>query len=196
MHDTDPRKLAATRRMGVGPDPQRRRLLQRALGALAVGAGALLVRPVRANDLRLGELAPPLTLHTLDGQSVTTRELLGQVVIPTFWATWCAPCQEELPVLSAYAERHARDGLRVLGFSLDDAADLAKVRAVASTLKFPVGLLGSPYAGGYGRIWRCPVSFVIDRSGRLVDNGWDDSQPAWTPERLKQIVDPVLARTT
>jgi hypothetical protein len=54
-------------------------------------------------------------------------------------------------------------------------------------------LLGSPYAGGYGRIWRMPVSFVIDRKGILIDNGWDDPEPAWTAERLKRVMDPLLS---
>ena len=113
-------------------------------------------------------------------------------MIVTFWASWCGPCREELPVLSDYAARHAKDGLQVLGFCLDDADNLKQVREVGATLSFPSGILGSPYAGGYGRIWRMPVSFVIDRSGRLVDNGWDDSQPAWTVERLQRVMDPIM----
>jgi thiol-disulfide isomerase/thioredoxin len=134
-------------------------------------------------------------LHTLDGRSIATRDLIGQVVIATFWATWCDPCREELPLLSAYASLHAQQGLQVLGFSLDGPEDLPKVHKVAARLSFPVGLLGSPWAGAYGRIWRIPVSFVIDRAGRLADNGWDDAQPVWTRERLQRIVDPLLLRT-
>jgi len=63
---------------------------------------------------------------------------------------------------------------------------------VAKSLSFPVGLLGSPFAGGYGRIWRIPVSFVIDRGGRLAHNGWDDDRQPWTSERLPRVVDPLL----
>ncbi len=48
-------------------------------------------------------------------------------------------------------------------------------------------------AGEYGRIWHIPVSFVIDRSGRLADNGWNDDQPVWTKERLQHVVDPLLS---
>jgi cytochrome c biogenesis protein CcmG, thiol:disulfide interchange protein DsbE len=146
----------------------------------------------QANSLKIGAPAPPLVLHTLDGRDIATRDLMGQVVIVTFWATWCEPCREELPLLSAYARRHAAQGLQVLGFSLDGPDDLAKVKGVAATLSFPVGLLPNPWAGRYGRIWHIPVSFVIDRTGRLVDNGWDDDQPVWTKARLEQVVDPLL----
>lgn len=176
------------------PNSQRRAMLRGAVGLGIAAAGGLFARLAWADELKVGQPAPHLVLHTLDGHSIDTRDLLGQVVIATFWATWCDPCREELPLLSAYAERHAIQGLRVLGFSLDGTEDLPKVREVAASLSFPVGLLGSPWAGDYGRIWHIPVSFVIDRSGRLADNGWDEAQPTWTKERLRQIVDPLLVR--
>lgn len=166
------------------------KIFRRATAALL--AAAICAAPASANALKLGEEAPPLVLHTLDGRSIATRDLRGQVVVVTFWATWCSFCNEELPLLSALAKRHAADGLQVLGFSLDD--DAAKVKEVSSRLQFPVGLLGSPWAGGYGRIWRLPVTFVIDRSGRLAYNGWNDKQPVWTRERLESMLAPLLAQ--
>lgn len=153
----------------------------------------LLAAPAaRANSLVVGKLAPPITLTTLDGQRINTSDLRGKLVIVTFWATWCEPCREELPLLSRYASEHKSQGLVVLGFSLDPPDDLARVRSVADTLSFPVGLLGDPHVPGYGRIWHLPVSFLIGRDGRLLDNGWKDKQPAWTPERLQQVVTPLL----
>jgi hypothetical protein len=65
-------------------------------------------------------------------------------------------------------------------------------RRVAQTLSFPVGLLANSSAPGYGRIWRLPVNFTIDRAGRLIDNGWKDKNPSWTAERLEQVVTPLL----
>jgi len=173
-------------------DPTRRRVLSAAAAVGWATAGGLASSPARADELQVGRPAPPLVLRTLDGRSIATSDLKGQVVILTFWATWCAPCREELPVLSDYAQRHATRGLQVLGFSLDDAGALAQVRSVASTLSFPVGLLGSAWAGGYGRMWRLPVSFAIDRDGRLAYNGWDDEHPALTQARLHALVDPLL----
>jgi cytochrome c biogenesis protein CcmG/thiol:disulfide interchange protein DsbE len=170
----------------------RRAWLRRA-AALCAAAGAWPLA-ARANDLKLGAAAPPLVLHTLDGRQIATPDLRGNVVIATFWATWCDPCREELPLVSAYAARHAREGLAVLGFSLDSADALPKVREVAATLSFPVGLLGSPWAGGYGRIWRIPVSFVIDRDGILRYDGWQAKNPVWTPASLDEVVGPLLRK--
>ena len=171
-----------------------RRSILRGLGGLGLlGSGAAMLSPLQAASLRVGRAAPPATLRTLDGTSLSSTQYLGQVVILTFWATWCVPCREELPLLSAYAKAHADQGLVVLGFSLDDPENLEQVRAVSRTLAFPTGLLGSDRLAGYGRIWRIPVNFTIDRKGLLTDNGWDDPKPVWTPQRLERIVQPLLA---
>jgi thiol-disulfide isomerase/thioredoxin len=162
----------------------------------ASGLGVLegvLARTARANDLKVGGRAPEATLVTLDGQRISTAQLLGDVVVLAFWATWCEPCHEELPLLSDYARRHAQEGLRVLGFSLDGMDQLPEVQKLARTLSFPVGLLERSSAPGYGRIWRLPVNFTIDRLGRLVVDGWKERKPVWTAQRLEQIVTPLLA---
>jgi cytochrome c biogenesis protein CcmG/thiol:disulfide interchange protein DsbE len=182
----------AERNFESSPDAGRRALLRSSIGLGIAAAGGLLSFSASANELKIGQLAPPLVLNALDGRKIATRDLIGEVVIVTFWASYCEPCREELPLLSTYAARNAQHGLRVLGFSIDAQESLPDVRKVAASLSFPVGLLGSPWAAGYGRIWRMPVSFVIGRDGRLVYNGWDDAQPVWTKESLQRIIDPLL----
>ena len=171
-----------------------RRALLRGAAALSVtGLGALIAPLASANALRVGAPAPGATLVTLDGQRIATSDLLGRVVILTFWATWCGPCREELPLLSAYAAQHAAEGVTVLGFALDSPEDdLHKVQQVAHSLSFPVGLLANSSLPGYGRIWRIPVNFTINRQGLLIDDGWKDKDSTWTPERLKRVVTPLL----
>jgi len=183
---------APTPTQALPPSLQRRLWLRAALAgagglALAGSSGRAL-----ANGLVVGKAAPPLVLTTLDGQRIASRELPGKVVILTFWATWCSPCLAELPLLSEYYAQYRKQGLEILGFSLDGADQLTEVRKFAARLSFPVGLLGNPWAGEYGRIWRIPVSFTIGRDGLLVDNGWDDKDPVWTSARLDRIVTPLL----
>ena len=170
-----------------------RRALLKGCALTVIGGGCLRAPSAQGNDLRIGARAPPATLVTLDGQRIATTDLTGQVIILTFWATWCVPCRDELPLLSRYAVQHADAGLRVLGFSLDTRDDLAAVTRVAQRLSFPNGLLSDSSAPGYGRIWRLPVNFTIDRAGRLAEDGWKVKQPAWTSERLEQVVTPLLA---
>lgn len=147
-----------------------------------------------ANELRVGQPAPAIALNTLDGRHLSLEELRGKTVILTFWATWCGPCRDELPLLSRYAQEHAHDNLVVLGFSLDTPDTLEQVKRVASTLSFPTGILGDPHVPGYGRIWRLPVSFIVDRNGLLVHDGWKDKQPELTRDRLEKLVTPLLEK--
>ena len=151
-------------------------------------------RLARADELQVGARAPPATLVTVDAERISSADLLGSVILLTFWATWCAPCRDELPLLSRYVTKHAAAGLHVLGFSLDTPDELGEVRKIAQSLRFPVGLLANSSAPGYGRIWRLPVNFTIDRAGVLADDGWQSKKPSWTPERLEQVVTPLLAR--
>jgi len=144
--------------------------------------------------MQIGTPAPSATLVTLDGRRISTGALRGHTVILTFWATWCSPCRKELPLLSRYAAKHRAQGLKVLGFCLDDSDNIAKVRTLAKQLRFPVGLLSRSTSRGYGRIWRIPVSFVIDRAGILRFNGWKSSTPAWNEARLNQVVGPLLTQ--
>jgi len=170
----------------------RRALLRGAAGLSLAGMDAIFAPWVWANDLRVGEAAPPATLVTLDGRHIATQDLLGHVIILTFWATWCGPCRQELPLLSEYALHHASQGLSVLGFTLDPPEEIRKVQQVAQSFSFPVGLLANSSLPGYGRIWRIPVNFTIDRRGRLVDDGWKDKQATWTAERLERLITPLL----
>ncbi|MFI4890916.1 MAG: peroxiredoxin family protein [Steroidobacterales bacterium] len=171
-----------------------RRALLRGAAALGLLAfDGLMAPPGRAAALRVGAPAPPATLETLDGARISTTDLLGRVVILTFWATWCGPCRQELPLLSSYAKQYSARGLTILGFSIDQPEDLPKVRKMAQAFEFPVGLLPDARLPGYGRIWHIPANFTIDRQGVLRDNGWDDKEATWTAERLERIVIPLLS---
>jgi cytochrome c biogenesis protein CcmG/thiol:disulfide interchange protein DsbE len=172
------------------PASERRRFLQ---GLACLAANTWLSPAAWAGGLRVGAPAPAATLVTLEGQRISSTDLLGQVVILTFWATWCAPCREELPLLSDYLAQHADGGLQILAFGLDTRDRLADVRQVAQSVRFPVGLMSDSSAPGYGRIWRLPVSFTIDRAGLLAADGWKEKRPVWTRERLDEVVTPLLA---
>jgi peroxiredoxin len=74
-----------------------------------------------------GEIAPPFERTTLDGEALALVDLRGSPVIVNFWATWCAPCREEMPQLQALYETYATDGLRILGVNMGESP-----RAVAA----------------------------------------------------------------
>lgn len=116
----------------------------------------------------VGAPAPDFTLAGTDGVLYTLSELRGQTVILNFWATWCAPCRVEMPMLEArYALGHD-DGLIVLGINFDEPA--SEVRRFAQDLAITFPLLLDPGAE-VQRLYRIrgyPSTFFVDRDGRLV----------------------------
>ena len=138
-----------------------------------------------------GKLAPLLTAKLLDGKSFSTESVKGEVVIVNFWATWCPPCRQEMPAFESYYQKHKNQGLRIIAVSLDEPADLAKVREVMRDYTFDATLESESQHKGYGRIWRLPLTFVIDRKGVLRKDGWYGAAGIDLP-LLDKIVTPLL----
>ncbi len=114
--------------------------------------------------------APPLNATLLDGTRFSVAEHSGKVVLINFWATWCGPCRTEMPALDTFYRKYRERGLVMLAISLDEPAQASAVREVMRTYSFPAALSAQARYSGYGRIWRVPMTFVVDRQGRLRDD--------------------------
>jgi peroxiredoxin len=136
--------------------------------AVVVGAavGFVLLRGGNGGGLAAGSPAPPLRLPAVAGADVDLRSFSGRVVILNFWASWCAPCVEEMPSLETLYRTLAPRGLVVLGVSADEdeAALLSFLKRVPVT--FPVLRdPGGRVAGSRYRATGYPSTFVIDGAG-------------------------------
>lgn len=137
-----------------------------------------------------GAAAPSFRAPLLDGGTISLADVKGKVLILNFWATWCAPCMSELPALAAYYREH-EDSVVVLAISMDDASDAPKVRQVLAPYSFPAAMYTQGDFRAYGRIWHTPLTFVIDREGKLRKDGWS-VEPSLTEQDLEQQVSPLL----
>ena len=135
--------------------------------------------------------SPSIAATLLDGQAFSTDQLKGKVLLVNFWATWCGPCREEMPAIDAYYRAHRAQGLEVLALSTDELKDESKVREAAQPYSFPVAMLKNAKLTGFGRIWRMPVSAVIDREGRLVRQDWF-VDPKLDAATLDPVIKPLL----
>jgi len=158
----------------------------RKLIALAICCWAQLVYPASE-----GKPAPQITAKLLDGTQFRLTDNAGKVVVVNVWATWCAPCRAEMPALDAYFRQHRDDGLVLLAISMDDPKDEPKVREVMKAYAFPAGLARDADIRAYGRIWRLPLTFVIDRYGILRKDDWY-ADPGLDAPLLEKAVTPLL----
>ncbi|MBL8473585.1 MAG: TlpA family protein disulfide reductase [Rhodocyclaceae bacterium] len=159
------------------------RALWLAAGLVATGA---------AHAIKEGEPAPAFEATMLDGSRYVFASAAGEVLVINFWATWCPPCRAEMPAFEAFYRKHRAQGLRFIAISMDDAADELKVREFMRDYSFPAALAKDARFKGYGRIWRIPLTFVIDRRGILRKDGWYAGESGIDAAMLEREVAPLL----
>ena len=142
-----------------------RRIAPAILLALALGP----VSCGRAAEPGVPAEAPDVSLPALGGKQVRLRDFKGKILLVDFWATWCGPCKETIPDLVRLQHRYKRDGLEVIGISLDVQGESA-VAAFAKQfhMNYTVLLGNDGTARAFGGIVGIPTSFVVDRQGRIV----------------------------
>jgi len=139
-----------------------------------------------------GSPAPPVEAKLLDGSPFGPADYAGKVLVLNFWATWCAPCRAEMPALEAFYAKHRAEGLELIAISMDEPKEEAKVREVMRAYTFRAALGKDAKVKGYGRVWRLPLTFVIDRRGVLRKDGWY-GDPGLDAALLEKTVTPLLS---
>ncbi len=111
---------------------------------------------------------PPFLVNDLNGQVVSTAALRGKVVIVNFWATWCPPCQEEIPEMMEL-QKQFQGKLQIIGISMDDGPpEGVKEFADKIGMNYPIVMGSDTLSEEYGGIPALPTSFVVDPQGRVV----------------------------
>ncbi len=167
-----------------------------------VAALALLVLlarvPALAEDVRpaVGHRAPDFTLRDPDGRVIQLSRLLGEkAVLLNFWATWCPPCQAEMPTMERAYQEYKAKGLEVLAVSIDfgdEEAMAAKVKAFKARLRltFPALLDHRSERVRTYRLLGLPMTFLIDRQGviRATEIGYRD----WFSDESRKKIEALL----
>ena len=138
-----------------------------------------------------GTAAPPLAGQTLTGERFDLATLRGQVVLVNVFASWCAPCRAELPLLIAAQRRWSAQGLRVVGVDVRDSTE--SVHALLDeTQAQDLTVLPDP-AGTTAVEWGArgvPETFLVDRNGRVVQWAQGPLTAQWVDQRLAPLLAP------
>ena len=132
--------------------------------------------------------APEFARKDLAGKSVDLKNFRGKVVLLNFWATWCAPCQLEMPAFAAWQRQYGPDGLQVIGISMDDDATPVVGLVAKLKLNYPV-LMGDANLGRqYGGVLGLPLTYLIDRDGLVRARFQGETDLKTMEKRLQTIL--------
>jgi len=119
---------------------------------------------IESGSVSVNSHAPVFSLAEVSGTMINLDGYLGKVVILNFWATWCAPCKEEMPVLDQYGSEHP-DSVVILGIAVGDSLETVRSFLEGMNVSYPVlvdvsGVVGSVYhVSGY------PTTYFVDAEG-------------------------------
>ena len=122
--------------------------------------------------------APDVTLKDLEGKDLSLSQYKGKVVLVNFWATWCEPCQVEIPWLIVMQQKYAAQGFTVLGIAMDEEGasvvtpwvqkERFDVNGAKSQMNYPIVIGNDAAADKFGGLLGYPTSILISRDGKQV----------------------------
>jgi peroxiredoxin len=127
-----------------------------------------LLRKAGISSSNPGGKAPDFRLSDLNGNTVTLSGYRGNLVFLNFWATWCAPCRQEMPSMERLYKEFGGQGLAMLAVNERESAAQVSNFMRSYGLSFPALLDGDGRASSSYRVWGLPTTFLIDSSSTII----------------------------
>ena len=158
-------------------------------GAL-IALGASLALPLSAHAVGLKEEAPDFTLKSLEGSNLRLEEYRGQVVLINFWASWCGPCRQEMPLLDRLHHRYEDAGFAVLGVNVEGEVEPAQEIVDKTNVTFPILIDDGQKVSDMYDLQAMPTTVVVDRDGvvRYIHPGYKPGDEAKYVEVVKKLI--------
>lgn len=130
--------------------------------------------------------APDFTLKSRSGKNIKLSELRGNVVMVNFWASWCGPCRQEMPLLQQLYDRYKDMGFTLLGVNVDEEPAAADKMLKDIAVNFPVLYDSKNSVSEQYQVKAMPSTFMVDRDGnvRFLHEGY---KPGYEDEYQQQI---------
>jgi len=134
----------------------------------------------------VGQPAPDFALKSANGDNLRLSEFRGDVVMINFWATWCGPCRQEMPLLDELYSTYQRVGFNLLGVNIDDDSGKAMNMIAELGVSFPVLFDTRKEVSKLYAVDAMPATIIVDRDGRVrhVHHGY---KPGYEQDYLNEV---------
>jgi len=159
-----------------------------AIGVLLIALAWVIVNTMREHIVEVGDTAPSFTVTAENGTRVSLDQFGGKVLLLNFWATWCAPCVQEVPSLNQLQKQLGNSGLVVLGVSVDRSENAYKTFLKRFNIVFPTSRdPQEDISASYGT-YRFPETYLIDKNGKVLQKYIGPPEKGWTdPEIVNSL---------
>jgi cytochrome c biogenesis protein CcmG/thiol:disulfide interchange protein DsbE len=155
---------------------------------LLMGLGFVIYDTLREHVTQVGDTAPAFEVTATNGKSLTRDDFGGKILMLNFWATWCPPCIEETPRLNALQEELAKDGVVVLGISVDKSDKAYKKFIDRMKVKFPTAHDPEARISARYGTFKFPETYIINSAGKVLAKYEGEPAGTWLdPKVIEQI---------
>ncbi len=157
---------------------------------LAVVAALFAVTAWSAKTDLLQKQAPDFTLKSLEGPNVKLSELRGDVVLINFWASWCGPCRQEMPLLEELSSKYEPMGFTMLGVNVEEDSTAAKSMLDELGVSFPILFDNENTVSESYDVIAMPTTVIVDRDGKVqyVHHGYKPGDEGKYQDAIRRAI--------
>jgi peroxiredoxin len=157
---------------------------------VAVQAAALLAFALPALALSTSKPAPQFSLAARGGKTVNLAQYKGQVVMINFWATWCGPCRQEMPLLENIYKKYNKAGFTLLGVNVEPDSKPAEDWLKATPVSFPILFDTKSEVSKLYEVSGMPSTVIVDRKGnvRVIHHGYKPGDENEYQDNIRKLV--------
>lgn len=151
---------------------------------------ALMLLSVNVSSAEVGKPAPDFTLKSNTGKNLKLSEQVGNVLLINFWASWCGPCRQEMPLLETLHKKYEDLGFSIIAINVDENTALADKFLASVDVSYPILYDNTAQVSQQYNVQAMPTTFIVDRDGkvRFLHKGFKPGYEKKYEKEVKKLV--------